>query len=141
MKYRRVEDGFLVRLDKGEEVINTLTEFVSEKNIHSGLISGIGAIEDATLGVFNHGLKQYITRMHRGLLEVSNLRGNVTVREDTGRPFIHCHVTLASESQEAIAGHLFQAGVAVTLEVYIKVFEEPLNRRQDPDMGYSTWQL
>jgi len=141
LKFRKVEDGFLVKLDKGDEVISTLTGFVKDQNIPSGFMTGMGSVKNATIGIFNARVNQYITKIYRDELEVGNLSGNIAWLEDSGEPFIHCHITVSNESLEAYTGHLFEATVLATMEIYIRVFKERLYRRVDPEMGNHLWHL
>jgi len=141
MIFRAVKDGYLVRLEKGEKVLDSLTGFVKQQNIPAGFITGMGAFAEATLGIFEPEKKEYFKKEFRGDLEVGNLTGNISWLEDGGEPFVHVHVTIADHSLCGCTGHLFEATVSVTLEIYIKVFKEKLIRKTDPEMGFNFWQL
>lgn len=141
MKFRKVKDGFLVRLEKGDKVVASLAEFVRQQNIPSGVISGIGAITDATLGIFDIEQKEYFKKTFKDNLEVGNLTGNISWVEATGEPFVHLHATVSERSLCAYTGHLYEATVSVTIELYIRAFEEKLFRKPDPEVGFSFWQL
>ncbi len=141
MKYRKVENGFLIRLEKGEEVIGTLGEFVREQNIRAAQLSGIGAVADATIGIFSSQLNQYITKMYRGFLEVGNITGSISIEGETGEPFVHAHITVSNEQYGTLTGHLFEATVIITLEIFLRTFKEELIRRKDTDLEYPFWQL
>ena len=141
MKSREVKDGYLIRLEKGERVVASLTDFVKQNNIPAGFITGMGAFGEATLGIFEPEKKEYFKKEFRGDLEVGNLTGNISWLEETGEPFVHAHVTIADHSLCGCTGHLFEATVSVTLEVYIKAFKEKLIRKKDPEMGFNFWQL
>jgi len=141
MKFRAVEDGFLVRLEKGEEVVSTLTAFVREQQISSGFISGMGAVTEATIGIFDIERKEYFKKSFENDLEIGNLTANISYLDETGEPFIHAHVTVSDHSLRAYTGHLFSATVLITLEIYIKVFKEKLIRKRDQTMGFNFWQL
>jgi len=141
MNFRVVKDGYLVRLEKGEKVLSSLTGFVKQHNIPAGWITGMGAFAEATIGIFEPEKKEYFKKEFQGDLEVGNLTGNISWLEETGEPFVHAHVTIADHSLCGCTGHLFEAVVSVTLEVYIKTFEEKLIRIKDHDMGFNFWQL
>jgi uncharacterized protein len=140
MKYRAVNNGYLIRLEKGEEVVASLTRFAREKNIPAGYFSGMGAVTDATLGIFDPDKKEYIKKEFADDLEVGNLTGNIAWLDDT-EPYVHCHITIADSSLNAYTGHLFEATVTITLELFVHVFEEKLFRELDPEMGFKFWQL
>jgi predicted DNA-binding protein with PD1-like motif len=140
MKYRGVKNGYLLRLEKGEEVVGVLTDFVRKKNIPAGFFTGIGAVTDATLGIFDPDKREYIKKEFADDLEVGNLTGNIAYLDDT-EPFVHCHITVSDSSLNAFTGHLFRATVTITLELFIHVFEEKLFRELDPKMGFKFWRL
>jgi len=141
MKSRKVEDGWLIRLDKDERVIETLTRFVKELHIPAGFISGMGAVTDATIGIFDREKKEYIKKYFNCDLEVGNLTANISWLEESDEPFIHSHITLSDHSLKAITGHLFEAKVLVTLEIYIRVFNDKLIRKKDKKIGFKFWEL
>jgi len=139
--YRSVDDGYLVRLEKGEEIIAALTEFVRNEKIPAGFIAGMGAVNDAVLGIYIPARAEYFQKEFKGDLEVGNLTGNVAWLSDSDEPFVHCHVTVANRSLEAFTGHLFQATVSVTLEVHITRFKKKLLRKKDNATGFNFWDL
>lgn len=140
MQYRKVENGYLLRLEKGEEVISSLTRFVSDRKIPAGFITAMGAITNATIGIYDTDRKEYLKKTYAQDLEVGNLTANISYLED-GEPFVHAHVVLSDCSLNAFTGHLFEATVSVTLETYIQVFKKKLDRVEDPSMGFKFWQL
>jgi predicted DNA-binding protein with PD1-like motif len=141
MKFREVEDGYLVRLERGEKVIENLSRFVKDQNIPAGFIMGIGAVRDATMGIYSPEKGEYFKKTFKDDLEVGNLTGNISYLDDTGEPVVHCHATIANHSLEASTGHLFEAVVSVTMEIHIRRFKKKLVRIKDPDMGFNFWQL
>ena len=139
MKSRKVPGGFLLRLEKGEEAIASLTEFVSRKKIPCGVIQGIGAVRDLTLGYFDLKVNKYRRKSIRRTVEVVSLLGNISYVDK--KPFIHTHITIAGPDQKLLGGHFFKGTVAVTLEIYIHVINRKLNRFHDPEMGFNFWDL
>ncbi len=53
MKARKIAGGYLVRLDREEEVIETLASFVAAQKIPCGILQGIGAVNNLELGYFD----------------------------------------------------------------------------------------
>ncbi len=141
MKFRKVEDGYLIRLDKGEEIIGMLTAFTRDQNIRAGVFSGIGGIIDASIGNYNTALRQYITKNYKNMLEVGHLYGNVSVKENSDERSIHCHIMASSTTDGQVIGHLFGAFVEVTIEIYMKVFDTNLTRKFDQESDYHIWDL
>lgn len=139
MRSRAVAGGFLVRLDRGEEVIETLTAFAARRKIASAFLQGIGAVEKAEIGHFDLARKTYRRRAVSPVAEVVGLSGNISIL--SGRPFIHAHIILAGPDQKVTGGHLFSATVAVTLELYVRVIRGRLVRQHDPKTGFNFWHI
>jgi hypothetical protein len=134
MKAIPVEKGFVVIIDKDEEIISTLTSFFSDHDVYSGTIQGIGAVKDVELGFFNVDQKTYERETLAGPFELLSLNGNIT-RLDDGSTFVHCHVVLSDSEHRAIGGHLFKGFIAVTAELFVRVFSQEIYRRFDTTTG------
>jgi hypothetical protein len=129
MDYRRTEKGYLVRLDRGEELMSTLGRFLAEKDVRCGALTAIGAVENPELGLFTMATKEYKRRRFAGEYEIAALTGNVSTLE--GRPFAHLHALLSAEDCSVVGGHLFEAVVAVTCEIDLAVYSGEVKRRRD----------
>jgi predicted DNA-binding protein with PD1-like motif len=141
MNFKKVEEGFLVRLDRGEEVVKTLTDFVRQHDIKGGFLQGMGAFESASLGVYDLFTKGYITKSFRERLEVGMLNGNIARVENSDEIFIHMHVTVGDSSLHSFTGHVFEAIVLGTLEVFIRPLTTEIIRRRNDDLGFNAWHL
>ncbi len=140
MKYQEVEPGiYLIRLDKGEEVIERITSFARENNIKAGIFSGIGGIINASIANYSNALRQYITKTYKNMLEVGHCSGNISVQDDGDEPQIHAHVTASNEQDGVVVGHLFGATVEITMEIYLRSFNMTLSRKFDPETEYRIW--
>ena len=53
MEYRKFPQGYVVRLDPGEEIVERLTELVDREGIQLGSVSALGAANDVTIGIFS----------------------------------------------------------------------------------------
>ena len=133
MVTRKVDDGYIVRLDKGEELVRSLTKFCADENIKSAVISGIGGALWAELAFYHLDQKAYEFDRIEEPLELSALNGNVSYVND--KPFLHLHATVADMNYHAYAGHLKELAVAGTCEIYIRTFEEPLERVHNDGVG------
>ena len=131
--------GYVVRIDRGEEIIATLRSFAETAGLRAGLISGLGAAADLELGYFVRTTGQYVTRSIPGECEIGSLTGNFSELE--GRPFPHCHVVIAGEDFIAHTGHLFKGVVTVTCEVQIVTDPGVVRRVKRPDLGFNPLDL
>jgi len=139
MQYQPVEGGFLVRLQRYEKVTETLVNFLKEKGIQGGIISGIGAVEKVTLGYFDRNKRQYLRREFNEIYEVVSYQGNISYVND--EPFIHAHIILGDREFRTHAGHFFEGTVAVTMEIFVKVFTEKIKREADDDLQLNLLKL
>ena len=134
MEYRKFPQGYALRLDPGEEVIQCLTQLVREENIRLGVVSALGAANDVTIGVFDTKKKEYHSRRFQGEYEISALVGNVT-RMD-GEPYLHLHITIGNPvSGEVWAGHLSACVISATLELFLQVWDGGIDRAFSQSVG------
>ncbi|HEX9594539.1 MAG TPA: DUF296 domain-containing protein [Candidatus Saccharimonadales bacterium] len=139
MTHKRIGNSYLLRFDKGEELVRTLSQFLEEKDIKSGWISGLGGALWAELAFYHLDQKAYEFDRIDEPLEVSNLTGNITLFN--GKPFVHIHATVSDLNYHSYAGHLKELGVAATLELKIDVLEEPIERVQSDAVGLKVLDL
>lgn len=133
MKAIRNGAYFQLRLMPGEEIMNTLAEFVRRRRIKSGFLTGIGAAEDITLGCFDPKTRTYHKRTFAGDHEVAALVGNVAWGGKS--PVCHVHAVISTPKLTTYAGHLFSGKVTVTLEVTLVPGTRRLERKPDPLSG------
>jgi len=139
MKARRVSGGYLLRLERGEEVIDSLTAFVDQEHITCATISGIGAVRELELGYFELDRKEYRRTHIAEVVEVISINGNISYLDT--KPFVHAHIAIAMPDQKLLGGHFFAGTVAVTLELFVQVIDTELKRVFDPEMGFNFWDL
>ena len=131
MDYRKSETGFTIRLDRGEELVETLTAFLAERGVGRATLTAIGAVDDPELGLFTMKTREYLRRRFEGEYELASLTGNVTLVD--GKPFAHMHALLSDEDCRVIGGHLFSARVSVTCEIDLRVYKGELRRSRDDE--------
>lgn len=139
MEYKSCENGFFVRLLRGEEIVASLTDFGEREKLTAAAVLGIGAVGEAELGFFDPEKKEYLRRAFEGNFELINLSGNITLVE--GEPFLHAHVTLGDREYRAIAGHLFSAVISVTGEFYVGSLPFAIPRVPDEATGLKLMDL
>jgi len=139
MKEREVtvRSEYFLRLEKGEDVLPAVVDFCKRKGILSGSFRAIGAVEQSRIGFYNLSEKKYGDITYPEAREVASMTGNVA--QVDGAPFIHAHAVLtdmtAGNENQPIGGHVFEAKVAVTLEVHLVAFNESISRELDNDIG------
>lgn len=135
MKEKDVEIGFILRIEKGEEVIASIADFCARRGIGAALFSGIGAVKDIEIGYYDSDARDYFFRFEEVAHEVASMQGNVALVD--GKPFVHAHAVLSKcdETCATIGGHIKKARVAVTLEVSLTPLPTPLTREMDEAIG------
>ena len=134
MEHRKFSQGYVLRLDPGEEIVASLTRLVEEEGIQLASVSALGAANDVTIGIFNTVEKQYYSHRYQEDYEISALVGNVT-RKD-GAPYLHLHITIGNPvTGEVHAGHLSSATISATLELFLQVWDGQVGRKFSETVG------
>ena len=127
------EKNYFIRLDKDEDLFESLLKWAEEKKLKSGHLSGIGALKDVELGFYHLDKKEYDRKKFPKEAELLSLEGNLTSLN--GKPFFHIHALLGDEDFRAFGGHLFSAKVAVTCEINFRVFDHICERKENKNIG------
>ena len=133
MFFQAVEGGYIVRVERGEELIGALKALMEQEQIGSGTVSGLGATSFARLGIYDVEARVYVDRTFKGVREICNLTGSLSWHD--GAPFPHVHMILSDFELRAIGGHCFEALAGATIEVLVRSFEERIDRETDDDLG------
>ncbi len=134
MKYRYDGYNWLVRLQKGEKLVEQLTALVKDQKIGGAWLSGLGACENVELGFYNLGTKQYTWKKLDQPLEITGLQGNISW--DTSEPVLHIHGSFSDSNMQAWGGHVKELEVGGTCEVLIhRWYENGLTRQLDEPTG------
>lgn len=116
-----VRDGtrWMVRLDDGEDLLESLTEFARREDLRAAaVVSGIGMLRRATIGYWDGS--QYRPEELTVPHEVVGLQG--TIARVQGAPSIHLHVAAAGPDHRVVGGHLLSATVGMLEEICIESF-------------------
>jgi predicted DNA-binding protein with PD1-like motif len=138
VKSKLIHDGdeksFALVFETGEEVITGLLAFASEHKLTASHLTAIGAFERVTLGFFELELKDYKKIPINEQVEVMSLIGNLTL-DERGEPKVHAHVVVGRRDGTAHGGHLLEAYVRPTLEVFLVESPKPLRRKMSAEVG------
>jgi uncharacterized protein len=139
MKSRRFGNRWIVRIDRGEEIVSSLRHFCRENQIRLGAVSGIGATNQAVIGSFKTATQEYFTRELTGDMEITNLTGNISSMK--GEVYTHLHITLSDAEYKAWGGHLSSAVVSGTLEAVVHEMDGSVEREFDDKVGLNLYKL
>lgn len=124
---------FAVVFDTGDEVATGLLAFAKEKGLAASHFTAIGAFSDVTFGFFDLGTKDYQKLQINEQVEVLSLIGDIALSK--GEPKVHAHVVVGKADGTAHGGHLMEAHVRPTLEVFVVESPERLVRKIDDETG------
>jgi predicted DNA-binding protein with PD1-like motif len=133
MELRKTEYGYFLKFNKDEKIHKILEQFMRDQKINAAFYHGLGALKNAELGFYHLNKKEYHRQIFREEAELLNMTGSLTWFND--QPVVHSHVTLGDPQFKAFGGHLFEADVAVTVELMVTVFKEKIERVPDADIG------
>jgi predicted DNA-binding protein with PD1-like motif len=134
MRYSFDGYNYLIRLDKGEKLAESLERFAAETKLEGAWVSGLGAALEATLGYYDLGKKEYVWRQFEGLREIVSLAGNLAYDED-GQFIFHLHGVLSDEQFQTIGGHVKDFAAGATVELFIHRAYQPTRRKMDEGIG------
>ncbi|MFC7167162.1 PPC domain-containing DNA-binding protein [Halospeciosus flavus] len=138
MHYEEFTGGreFVGRLEHGADWRTEIEGLARDEGVEAGWFVAMGAVQDATLLYYDQDEFEYETVEYDEPLEVASCVGNVA-RLD-GDVFAHTHAVLSRRSGQALAGHL-DAGTVFAGEVYLREFEESLERERDDATDLDLW--
>lgn len=139
MKFSKHNTGYTIRLERGEQIIQTLLEFCNKESVNSAYFNGIGAVGNAQLGFYHLERKEYSWQKFESPMEVVSLTGNISMVDN--QPFLHIHTVLSDEKFQTIGGHLKEATVGATLELFLQITSTPLSRIFDDATGLKLLKL
>ncbi len=139
MKYVKIGNTIALRLSVGEEIIASLRELCEKENIKFAQVNGIGATKKVTVGTFNVDTKQYHANSFEKIMEIVSLLGNLSTKD--GEPYIHLHASLADENGNIFGGHLNEAIIGVTSEIFVNIIDGEMDRIYQEETGINIWKI
>ena len=141
MKLYRSDDqkASFVRLERGSDMLASLTEAAEELGIEAGTVQAIGAVTELVVGYYQQERREYLHIPFPEHLEIASALGNVALRD--GRPFVHMHVTATRPDGTTVGGHLMEGTKVFLIEAYFRALGGPPPvREQEADLGLAVWQ-
>jgi len=137
LKYLIEKNKIYISMKPGDLVIQNLTKIAKENNIQSGWIYGIGAIKNATIGMYDLKTKEYVKKTFNDEYELLSLNGNICIKD--GFQFIHAHIAFSDSTFKAYGGHLFETKIYAAGEFMIDITSCTINRKYNNAIGLHTW--
>ena len=127
----------LLKLNQGQELLNELARYCEKKGITSAIILGIiGSLEKAKFGTApKDGKWGWDFDEYEGHLSILSAQGSLSVYE--GEKIFHIHMCAIDPLKpgQLIGGHVEEAIVWATVEIYIGELSYQLERDFDPEVG------
>lgn len=127
----------LIRLARGEYINQSLALFCQQNHIEGGFFYGLGASDETELALYDVAKKKYFSKKFENAFEISNLTGTIAVEKEL---IIHTHATVADEKFTTYAGHLVDARISGTCEIYLTVLPK-LTKEYDAETGLKIFNL
>lgn len=140
MRYVKTGGKIVLRLQRGEEIIASVAELCKKEKIGLAEIKGIGACDRAVIGLYKMDKQHYVKTLLEEDMEMVSLNGNVTLSSE-GEVYIHCHVAFGTEGGRLLGGHLNEAVVSGTAEIFIDVLDGSVKRTVDPETGLNVFDI
>ncbi|MGC8816474.1 MAG: PPC domain-containing DNA-binding protein [Candidatus Hadarchaeum sp.] len=123
MKYRRLQNFIVARLDEDEKIIESLERICSHEGVTGGVIlSAVGALKSGTL-IFRRGCQGEFN-------EHLEIIGNGNISRAEGKVKVHLHIAGGNE-KTVMTGHLVEGVVTVFCEILIQTLGFNLERKMD----------
>ena len=119
--------------ETGDEVIRTLEMHARRTGVKAAHFTALGAFSSATLAYFDWETKEYEEIPVDEQVEVTSLVGDLGTHN--GETAVHIHCVLGRRDGAAVTGHLLEAHVRPTLELFLTAYDDELVRRMDEESG------
>lgn len=140
MEYRKFGNDYVLRIDRGEEILASLAEVCTKENILLGTVSGIGALGEVTLGIFSREKFAYESADFTGDYEIASCSGNISTMN--GENYLHVHMVVGNTTTgECHGGHLNRGVVSLTGEFFIHKIEGEIDRAYDESVGLNLFKF
>ncbi|MBW7571786.1 PPC domain-containing DNA-binding protein [Caproiciproducens faecalis] len=139
MMYRTFGDTIVARIDRGEEIVQSIKTICEKENVKLASISALGAVDHVVVGLYRVEEKKYCSNTFDGEMEMTALVGNVT--EKDGESYLHLHASFADEKGRAFGGHLSEAVISGTCEMFIHTLKGSVGRKPDEVTGLNLFDL
>ena len=133
MEFRHFNDTYVVRMDRGEEVMETLTTLCEQEGIRLASVEAIGAVDRAVVGLYDVDKKVFHRKEFQEPMELTSLLGTVT--EKDGKPYLHLHATLCDANMQTRGGHVNELHISATCEMVLRLLPGSVGRRPDEATG------
>jgi len=132
----RIKKIHFLKLEKGDDILSSIIKYCENKELKSGALLGLGAVEKASLGFFDMNSKTYLKNNYDFNAEIVNCTGNIAQNGKTGEYMAHIHMIIGDREGRTYGGHVLPGNpISVTGEFIIIETDSLLKRRTDNDFN------
>jgi predicted DNA-binding protein with PD1-like motif len=143
MEAKLINNEYYIRLEKGEQLMAEIRNFVTEHHL-CGHFSGIGACDEVVISTYIPEKNDFIDHVKKGMFELFTLTGNVSLDKDKS-PVVHAHAGFSYLDQTGeiatFAGDLREATINYTVELVFTPANQEILRQFDSAAGIDVWKL
>jgi predicted DNA-binding protein with PD1-like motif len=137
MKWKQIDDSprrFALVFAAGDDLSAELMRFATENNISDASFTAIGALSSVKLAWLNPDTKKYNSSVNLNeQVELLSMIGDVFQYE--GKPMIHAHLVVGRKDGETRGGHLLEAVIHPTCELFLDESPYELHKKMNPEFG------
>lgn len=134
MKQAKIEDKYILVIQRGENIVASLKEFCEKEGVFNGFFYGIGAVDQVELAHYSVEDKKYSSYKFDEPLEMVSLIGNVFLGPEK-ELIIHSHASFSRPNGEMVGGHLVEARISGTCEIHFSPINLNLQKQYDEETG------
>lgn len=139
MRFRQIDSQpktFVLVFQTGDELASTLSRFATEHSLSAASFKAVGGCSSVRLAWFNWETKRYQPSVALDeQVELLSLIGSVALVESEGKPVVHAHAVIGKKDGTAHGGHLLEACVRPTCELFLTESATPLKKFPDRESG------
>lgn len=139
MEYRKTGNHYVIRVDKGEEILEQVEKLCRKEQIKAGSAVGLGATNRVVVGLFDTTSKVYHKTELTGPMEITSLVGNISTKD--GETYLHFHVNVCNAQMQVLGGHMNACYVSATAEITITQLDTVIERRMSEEIGLNLYQF
>jgi len=137
---KKIGNMYILSLKTGTEVVEDLNDFVKNRKIKAGTVSGIGAANSVTLRFFNPETKKYEDKTFDEQMEIANITGNISTKD--GKEYLHIHGTFGDAGYQTAAGHVLSIRINGACELVVEEFPDTkVEREFSEDTGLNLYKF
>ena len=142
MDYKRYNDTWYIRMDRGAEILSGILAVCRKEGIHSAVFGGIGGCDKAEIQTFIPERKEFELQELTGMLELVSMNGSV-VTDEKNEYYHHTHAVFSYKKDgehRLAAGHIKSIRVLYTAEIELRpVIGGEIKRKYDKETGTGFW--